>query len=236
VNPSPRARAAASAAPTLLDAGALLFDLDGVLVDSTANVERHWRDWATSHGLDAARILSVVHGRRAIDSIREQAPHLDAERELAALVEAEMRDTAGILVFDGAAALLASIPRDRWAIVTSGTHGVASARLRAAGLPPPDVLITADRVSRGKPDPEGYLAAAEALGCTAASCIVVEDAPVGVEAARRAGMRCIAIASTHAASELRSATVIARTLGDISVAESAAAGLSVMVGGSRERG
>lgn len=212
-----------------LDADALLFDLDGVLVDSTANVERHWRDWATSNGLDAERILSVVHGRRAIDSIREQAPHLDAEQELATLVEAEMRDTSGILVFDGAAALLSSIPRGRWAIVTSGTHGVASARLRTAGLPIPDVLITADRVTRGKPDPEGYLAAAEALGFTAASCIVIEDAPVGVEASRRAGMRCIAIATTHPVGELAAATVIARELRDIRVGGRTGAALTVTV-------
>ena len=217
-----------SASPTRLDADALLFDLDGVLVDSTANVERHWRDWATSNGLDAERILSVVHGRRAIDSIREQAPHLDAERELATLVEAEMRDTAGILVFDGAATLLASIPRGRWAIVTSGTHGVASARLRTAGLPIPDVLITADRVSRGKPDPEGYLAAARALGLTASGCVVVEDAPAGVEAAQRAGMRCIAITTTHPATELASATTVVRELRDISVVATAG-GLSVAV-------
>lgn len=216
-------------APTQLAADALLFDLDGVLVDSTANVERHWRDWATSNGLDVERILSVVHGRRAIDSIREQAPHLDAERELAKLVEAEMRDTSGILVFPGAAALLASIPRGRWAIVTSGTHGVASARLRAAALPIPDVLVTADRVKRGKPDPEGYLAAAEALGMAAAGCIVVEDAPAGVEAARRAGMRCVAITTTHPVGELTAATVVARELRDITVGGGIGAALTVTV-------
>lgn len=214
--------------PTSLAADALLFDLDGVLVDSTANVERHWRDWATRNGLDAEQILPVVHGRRAIDSIREQAPHLDAEQELATLVEAEMRDTAGILVIDGAAELLASIPRDRWAIVTSGTHGVASARLRTAGLPIPDVLITADRVSRGKPDPEGYLASAAALGFTAARCIVVEDAPAGVEAARRAGMRCIAITSTHPRGELTAATAVVRALRDIRVEAGVGASLSVI--------
>jgi mannitol-1-/sugar-/sorbitol-6-phosphatase len=216
--------------PTQLRADALLFDLDGVLVDSTANVERHWRDWATGNGLDAARILSVVHGRRAIDSIREQAPHLDAERELATLVEAEMRDTSGILVFDGAAGLLSCIPRGHWAIVTSGTHGVASARLRTAGLPIPDVLITADRVSKGKPDPEGYLAAAAALGVDAAMCIVVEDAPAGVEAARRAGMRCIAVTTTHPRGELTAATAVVRALRDITVEAGAAGGLRVSLG------
>ncbi len=209
-------------APTRLAADALLFDLDGVLVDSTANVERHWRDWATANGLDADSILAVVHGRRAIDTIREQAPHLDAERELATLIAAETRDTSGILVFDGAAELLASIPQGRWAIVTSGTASVASARLRTAGLPIPAVLITADRVSRGKPDPEGYLTAAEALGVAAASCIVVEDAPAGVEAARRAGMRCIAITTTHAEGELAAATVVVKALDKIRVSSGAA--------------
>src|SRR5689334_20240261 len=140
-----------------------------------------------------------------------------------------MSDTAGILVFDGAAALLASIPRGRWAIVTSGTYGVASARLHATGLPIPDVLVTADRVARGKPDPEGYLAAAAALGFTAAGCIVVEDARVGVEAARRAGMRCIAITSTHRADELAAATAVARALRDIEVGKADDGGLRVTV-------
>ena len=214
-------------APLELDASALLFDLDGVLVDSTANVERHWRDWATSNDLDPARILSVVHGRRAIDTIREQAPHLDAEHELATLIDAEMRDTSGILVFAGAAELLASIPHGRWAIVTSGTHGVASARLRATGLPIPDVLITADRVKQGKPDPEGYLAAAAALGLTARACIVVEDAPAGVEAARRGGMRCIAVTSTHTPTELTAATTVVPELRAISVARGAEGELQV---------
>lgn len=219
----------ATASPMQLDADALLFDLDGVLVDSTANVERHWRDWATSNGLDAAQVLSVIHGRRAIDSIREQAPHLDAGRELATLVEAEMRDTSGILVFDGAAALLASIPRHRWAVVTSGTHGVATARLRATGLPVPDVLITADRVTRGKPDPEGYLAAAGALGFSAARCVVVEDAPAGIEAGRRGGMRVIAVATTHPPVELGAAAVVVSALRELRVAPSAGGGLKISV-------
>lgn len=214
---------------TTLAADALLFDLDGVLVDSTANVERHWREWATRHGLDVARILSVVHGRRAIDTIREQAPHLDAERELATLVEAESRETSGITVIPGAAELLAALPPERWAIVTSGPYPVALARLRTADLPVPAVMITADRVKAGKPDPEGYLAAARTLGFAPQRCIVVEDAPVGVEAARRGGMRCIAVTSTHCADELHGATVIAKGLRDVSVARGNPSGLVVTV-------
>ena len=218
-----------TASPAELTADAILFDLDGVLVDSTANVERHWRDWATSNALDAERDLAVVHGRRAIDTIREQAPHLDAELELAALVDEEARETDGITVMPGAAALVASIPAERWAIVTSGPHRVALARLRAAQLPAPGVFVTADRVTAGKPDPEGYLAAARALGFAPARCIVVEDAPAGVDAARRGGMRCIAVATTHTADELHAATVVARDPRSISVSPSNPSGLVVTV-------
>ena len=214
---------------TRLAASALLFDLDGVLVDSTASVEHPWREWATGHGLDVAKILAVVHGRRAIDTIREQAPHLDAERELATLVAAESRETTGITVIPGAAELLASIPADRWAIVTSGPYPVALARLRTAGLPVPRVLVTADRVKAGKPDPEGYLAAARTLDFAPARCVVVEDAPAGVEAARRGGMRCIAVLTTHRADALRDSTFVARELRDIVVADAGPAGLVVRV-------
>jgi sugar-phosphatase len=207
-----------SEAPTRLAAQAVLFDLDGVLVDSTASVEHHWREWATRHGLDPAAILGVVHGRRAIDTIREQAPHLDAERELAALVDSEAKQTDGIVAMAGARALIASLPTERWAIVTSGTRRVATARLQTAGLPLPGVMITADRVTQGKPDPEGYLAAARALGMEPSGCIVVEDAPAGIEAAHRAGMRCIAVATTHPPEALTGATVVASGLYAVSVA------------------
>lgn len=200
-----------------LTARAMLFDLDGVLVDSTANVERHWRDWAGRHGLDADALIAVVHGRRAIDTIREHAPHLDVQAELAAMVAAETGDTTGITVLPGARELVQSLPPGSWAIVTSGTHEIAQARLRVAGLPTPPVLITADQVSRGKPDPEGYLAAGAALGASPADCVVVEDAPAGIEAARRAGMRCIALLTTHRASEVARASAIARDPRDIRV-------------------
>ena len=214
---------------TRLAASALLFDLDGVLVDSTASVEHHWREWATGHGLDVAKILAVVHGRRAIDTIREQAPHLDAERELATLAASEAATTIGVVAIPGAARLLASLPSSRWTIVTSGTELVATARLRAAALPTPPLMVTADRVTRGKPDPEGYLAAASALGTHPASCIVVEDAPAGVEAARRAGMRCIALTTTHRREKLSGATVVVPDLRAISVAHDPAIGLALTI-------
>lgn len=200
-----------------LKARALLFDLDGVLVDSTASVERHWRNWAHRHQLDADALIAVVHGRRALDTIRERAPHLDAESELASLVAAEANDTSGVVAMPGAAQLLESLPRRRWAIVTSGVREVALARLKAAALPVPAVLITADRVSRGKPDPEGYLAAAAELRERPAHCIVVEDAPAGIDAARRGGFRCIALLTTHRAEEVAGATAIARDTAALSV-------------------
>ena len=132
---------------------ALLFDLDGVLADSTAAVERHWRAFARRHALDGDAVMRVVHGRRAVDSIRALTPHADVDAELAWLVDGEASDTSDVVAIPGAAALLAALPADRWAVVTSGVRRVAEARLRAAGLPLPTHLIAADEIARGKPDP-----------------------------------------------------------------------------------
>jgi sugar-phosphatase len=203
---------------------ALLFDLDGVLADSTASVLHHWRVWFERHGLDAEALMPRVHGRRAIDTIRDIAPALDAQAELAALVAAEAGDTAGVTPIPGAAALLASLPADRWAVVTSGVRQVALARLRACGLPEPVHLVPADEITRGKPDPEGYLRGAAHLGVAPADCIVLEDAPAGIGAARNAGMRVVALATTHAAHELSAADVIVRDLRDVRVATDAVPG------------
>ena len=196
---------------------ALLFDLDGVLADSTASVEHHWRAWAERHGLDPDALLQVVHGRRAIDTIRDVAPTLDAEAELAALVAAEAGDTAGVTASPGAAALLPRLPAGAWAVVTSGVRAVALARLQACGLPLPLLLVPADEITRGKPDPEGYLAAAARLGVAPPDCVVFEDAPAGVAAARAAGMRCVALTTTHAASALTHADRIAPSLAGVQV-------------------
>jgi sugar-phosphatase len=202
---------------TPLRCRALLFDLDGVLADSTASVEYHWRAWAARHGLDPDALLHVVHGRRAIDTIRDVAPALDAEAELAALVEAEAGDTAGVTASPGAAALLPRLPAGAWAVVTSGVRAVALARLRAGGLPLPPLLVPADEIARGKPDPEGYLTAAARLGVAPGDCVVFEDAPAGVAAARAAGMRCVALTTTHPASALTHADRIAPSLAGVHV-------------------
>lgn len=176
---------------------AILFDLDGVLIDSKESVSRHWKEWADVHGLDAAEIMRVAYGVRTVDMIRRVAPHLDAEKEAALYSEHEAVDTAGVVAIEGAGGILAALPKDRWAIVTSCGLELAVARLRQADLPIPRVLVTAEDVSQGKPAPEPYLAGATRLGLAAERCVVIEDAPAGVEAGKKAGMRVIGIAANH---------------------------------------
>jgi sugar-phosphatase len=193
-------------------ANALLFDLDGVLVDSSECVRRICSDWAIARGLDPAYVLAFGQGRRAQDMVRGVAPHLDIEKEVATLVSIEARTTAGLYAVPGAGDLLASLPPGSWAVVTSGTRAVATLRLGHVQLPIPRTFVTGDDVENGKPHPEGYLAAARALGCTPAECIVVEDAPAGIDAACAAGMRSIAIAGTFPAEALTRATVVLSSL------------------------
>jgi sugar-phosphatase len=179
-----------------LRCAAVLFDMDGTLVDSRACVERTWRAWCARHGLDAEALLRNSHGRRNHETVRIAAPHLDPAPEIAALVAAEEACRDGIVAVRGAASLLAALPPWRWAVVTSAWRRLAELRLRLAGLPTPQILVTADEVRRGKPDPEGYLRAAELLGVRPESCVVVEDAPAGTGAARAAGMRVVGITTT----------------------------------------
>jgi sugar-phosphatase len=205
---------------TTLTCDALLFDLDGVLVDSTACVEDTWRRWAIRHGLDADTIVRIAHGRRALDTVRLAAPHLDdagVEAEVAALAAHEARETSGVLEVPGAAALLRDLPPTRWAVVTSGARAVAEHRLRHVGLPVPPVLVCADEVVHGKPHPEGYLTAAARLGVSPAVCLVVEDAPAGLAAAHAAGMRALAVAMTHPPAALGGAELIAHALSAVTV-------------------
>lgn len=197
------------------DCEAVLFDLDGVLVDSTRSVEQAWRTWAERHALDAARILESAHGRRAEEIVRLFAPHLDAEAEAEKLEQAEIEDASGVVRMEGADALLAVLPPESWAVVTSGTHALATARLRQTGLPLPRVLVCAEDVENGKPDPECYLKAVELLEVAPERCSVVEDAPAGVEAARAAGIAVIAVATTHSTSELSDADAVTANLSHV---------------------
>jgi mannitol-1-/sugar-/sorbitol-6-phosphatase len=181
---------------------ALLFDLDGVLVDSQVVVERTWRRWAERHRLDADAILRAAHGRRTSDTLKEAVPHLALDSEVAWLDATELADVDGLRVVPGADLLLASLPPNRWAIVTSCGRALARRRLTSVGLPLPDVLVVSEDVKRGKPAPDGYRLAATRLGYDPADCIVFEDAPAGVAAARAAGARVIGVVTTYLASDL----------------------------------
>jgi mannitol-1-/sugar-/sorbitol-6-phosphatase len=195
-----------------LDVQGILFDLDGVLIDSTAGVERVWRDWATRHGLDPVKSAHAAHGRRAIDSVRLLAPELDAEAELRDLERREILESHDVTVFPGAARLLNSLPPKRWAIVTSGTRPLATHRLRTAGLPVPDLMITGSDITHGKPDPEPYQRGAELLGLAPAVCTAVEDAPNGIRSALAARMRVLAVPTTYPKDELSEATALLPSL------------------------
>jgi sugar-phosphatase len=196
---------------------AILFDLDGVLVNSAELVERTWRVWAARHQLDPEKVIAVAHGRRTVETVRILAPHLMVDAEVAALESNEAVTSDGIYEIPGARALLEMLPPDRWAIVTSGIRAIAEFRIRHTGLPMPSVMICADDISRGKPDPEGYLTAAMRLGQPPKDCIVIEDALAGIEAAHNAGMPVIAIASTYPADRLSAADLVVERLADLSV-------------------
>ena len=172
---------------------AVLFDLDGVLVDSMSLVERLLTRWARLQGLDPGLVLRTAHGRREADLVRTLAPAADVEAEIALMQHWQVTEFDGCAACEGAAGLTAALGTDRWAVVTSGSRAVATGRLRAAGLPVPRVLVTADDVANGKPHPEPYLTAAAALGLDAADCVVIEDAPSGAASGIAAGMRVIAV-------------------------------------------
>ncbi len=196
---------------------AILFDLDGVLVDSSTVVKRHWKNWADSHSVPFDQLMDIAHGRTSAEIIRLMAPQLDAEREGRRREAVEGVDTDGLKVFDSACDLLQSLPPDRWAVVTSGVQRTAATRLGFGNFPEPPVLVTAEDVRRGKPDPEAYLLAARRLGVSPEQCVVVEDAPAGIEAAKAAGMLVIAVATTHDPADLRSADVVAPAIANIEV-------------------
>jgi sugar-phosphatase len=192
---------------------AILSDLDGVLVDSGDSIERTWSRWARSHGIDPAALAGRFHGVPSVQVIRGVAPHLDAAAEAAAVEQMEI-DNPAATALPGAAELLDGAAGLPVAIVTSCTDALAHARLADAGLPVPRVMVTADHVRAGKPDPEGYRAAAAALGADPSACLVLEDAPAGIAAGRAAGATVIAIATTHDRDELAAAHAIAGSVAE----------------------
>jgi sugar-phosphatase len=214
---------------------AILFDLDGVLVDSTRAVDREWREWAARKGVNGDAIMAIAHGVRTIEVIRRVAPHLDAEVEAAAIENHEAHDQRGVTVMPGAADLLKVIPDERWGVVTSGSRLLAQNRLRFCGLPVPEVLVTSDDVTNGKPHPEPYLKGAEGLGLNPGECLVIEDAPAGIEAGRAAGMKVIGMASTYRPEILERADAVVQKLGQILITRNGTGHFGIEVGSSSAR-
>ncbi len=195
----------------------LLFDMDGVLVSSIGSVNRCWRRWAAIYQVPGAENFEVPHGTRAIDTVKLLRPDIDPVEGLRVIEDMEIDDTEDLTVLPGVRELLASLPPDRWAIVTSATKRLLLGRLQAAGLPIPERIISGDMVERGKPDPEPYRRGAELLALRPEECTVVEDAPAGVGAGKAAGCRVLAVLGTHEASRLGQADWITPSLTELTV-------------------
>ena len=191
--------------------------MDGVLVSSIGAAERNWRLWAKQYGVPDAEEYVVPHGRRAIDIVKMLRPDIDPKEGLRVIEDMEVADVADLRVLPGVKALLASLPQERWAIVTSAQRRLLLARLTAVGLPVPERVITGEMVERGKPDPEPYRRGAELLGFRPEECVVVEDAPSGVGAGKAAGCRVLAVLGTHSAEDLRGADWIVGSLEGLAV-------------------
>jgi mannitol-1-/sugar-/sorbitol-6-phosphatase len=196
---------------------AVLFDLDGVLVDSTPAVARVWTIWANKHGFVPEEVVRQAHGRPSIATIRELLPDADHVAENREVERGEIEDVDGVVPLPGALEILQALPQARWTVATSCTRRLAEVRIRAAGLPLPHKMITSDDIQRGKPDPEPYIKAAQLLGFTPADCVVVEDAPAGIRAGKASGARVLALRTTAPDPELTQsgATWIANDLASV---------------------
>ena len=207
----------AAGTPVEFTVDAILFDLDGTLIDSTGSVERNWGKLADRLGVPFAELEHHIHGVPAVQVLRKLYPGQMTEDEMAGharfLSENESNDTVGVVAQPGAHELLAALPADRWTIVTSGDSRLAPARLAAAGLPTPAGMVTADQVALGKPHPEPYLLGAQRLGREPGRCLVLEDAPAGVASAKAAGCPVIGLLTTHGELD----TVTAPSLRDVRV-------------------
>jgi sugar-phosphatase len=188
-----------------ISCAALLFDMDGVLIDSTPAVARVWTRFALHHGFDPAEVVHRAHGRPSIMTVREFLPNGDHLAENQEIERGEIVDLDGIVPLPGALELLTALPRGRWTIVTSCTRRLAEVRLKTSGLPRPEVFVTSSDITNGKPAPDPYLLGAEMLGFVGRDCVVVEDAPAGVRSGRAAGARVIALCTTMPSQELSDA-------------------------------
>jgi sugar-phosphatase len=206
-----------ASSPVLVRCKGILFDMDGILISSLGSVERSWTKWARMRGVDPAYALSMIHGRRAIESVAMMRPDLDPAAELNLIEDIELGDGEGITVLPGVKELLAALPAERWTVVTSATERLARMRLTASGFTVPNRLVTAETVNEGKPHPAPYLAGAALLGWAPEECVVFEDSASGVASGCAAG--CIVVGTTfsHEAEHLECATYLVRDLGGMVV-------------------
>jgi mannitol-1-/sugar-/sorbitol-6-phosphatase len=203
--------------PVLIRCQGVLFDMDGILISSLGSVERSWTRWAARRGLAADVALKIAHGRRAIDTLAALCPECDAEAELKVIEDLEIEDNEGLTVLPGVLELLAALPADRWTVVTSATERLALARLADGGIPRPARLVTANQVTRGKPDPEPFVTGAALLGFAPRECVVFEDSSSGAEAGRAAGCTVVATTFSHSAERLGAAHYLVPDLRSVSV-------------------
>jgi sugar-phosphatase len=194
-----------SAFPIQIYCKGILFDMDGILISSLGSVERSWTKWATMRGIDPEYAIRIAHGCRSIETVARLRPDLDAEEENQIIEQMEIDDTEGIQALPGALALLASLPADRWTVVTSATAPLARVRLAAGGIPIPKRIVAAEDVAEGKPNPAPYLAGAKLLGFAPEDCVVFEDAGSGTKAGRAAGCTVIATPFSHSIEQLSAA-------------------------------
>lgn len=203
--------------PVLIRCQGILFDMDGILISSIGSVERSWTKWATMRGVNPEYACRTAHGRRAIETLAMLRPDLDGEAELKVIENLEIEDNEGLTVLPGVPELLASLPKSRWTVVTSATERLARARLAAAGIPVPEMLVTADQVTRGKPHPEPFLAGALLLGFKPEECVVFEDSSSGAQAGRAAGCTVVATTFSHPVETLDAAHYLVADLTGVSV-------------------
>jgi sugar-phosphatase len=175
---------------------AMLFDMDGVLINSTPAVARVWSRWAIEHGFDPEEVVARAHGRPSLTTVKEYLPDADHHAENREVERREIEDLEGVVPLPGALDLLSTLPADRWTIVTSCTRALAEVRIRAAGLPLPKEMVTSNDITNGKPHPDPYLKGASKLGFSASDCVVLEDVPAGVRSGKAAGAKVIAFTTT----------------------------------------
>jgi sugar-phosphatase len=205
-----------AAAVTLHPRG-ILFDMDGVLVSSLGSVERTWETWAKARGIDPALAIHTAHGRRAIETVHLLRPDLNDMEELQWLEHMEIEDNVGLEMLAGVERILESLPEKRWTVVTSATEKLARSRMELGGIRVPSRIVSADIVTKGKPDPEPYRKGAELLGLSPADCLVIEDSASGAKAGHAAGCKVLATLYSHSLDSLKDADWIVHSLDDVQV-------------------